>query len=286
VEEDLPHQASPRLAADVARNRAELEAILQRAHHGAILRDGVRVVLAGKPNVGKSSLLNALLRRDRAIVTPIAGTTRDTLEEAADIYGILMFLIDTAGLAETTDPIERLGIARGSQALASAGIVLAVLDASAPPDAMDVRALQCVQDARPSGPLALVLNKVDLAPSARMADFLAIFPPGLRPDQSVCCSAATGAGIESLEDTLAQLALGGQQLDADSILVENTRQRQALEDALLALDVALDGLGGERPPELICIDLRTALEALGRITGHNVGEAVLNRIFSDFCIGK
>jgi tRNA modification GTPase len=151
---------------------------------------------------------------------------------------------------------------------------------------MDARALQSVLDARPSGPLALVLNKIDLAPSARTVDFLAVFPPGLSPDQSICCSAATGEGIEALEDTLAQLALGGQHLDAESTLVENARQRQAIEDALSALNVALDGLRSERPPELVCIDLRSALEALGTITGHNVGEAVLARIFSDFCIGK
>jgi tRNA modification GTPase len=286
VEEDIPQQAAPRLAADVAAARSELAVIAQRAHHGAILHDGVRVVLAGKPNVGKSSLLNALLRRDRAIVTPIAGTTRDTLEEAADIHGIPMFLIDTAGLTETDDPIERLGIARGSQALASAGIVLAILDASAPPDALDRQALQWLRDARPAGPLVLVLNKIDLAPDSDEADFSAAFPPDLAPDRTVCCSASTGAGIDTLEDILSALALGGEQLDADAALVETARQRLAIEDALIALDAALTGFQQGRPPEIICIDLRSALEALGTITGDNVSEAVLDRIFSDFCIGK
>ena len=284
VEEDLPERAAPLLIARLDALLAELATLLQRAGHGALLRDGVRVVLAGKPNVGKSSLLNALLRRDRAIVTPIAGTTRDTLEELAEIGGLPMYLIDTAGLIETADPVERLGIARSGEALRAAAIAALVLDASAPPDHRDREALLAVRAAT-EAPLLLVLNKCDLAAPAG-AQIDALFHGGPAPAASVSCSAVTGERLDRLEDALAALALGGTALDAEDTLVENARQRHCLEEAGAALHIAREGLVAGRPAELVALDLRRALEALGGATGQQVTEAVLDRIFRDFCIGK
>jgi tRNA modification GTPase len=295
VEEDLPEQAAPDLAETVAEARLAVEEILRRAAHGTILRDGVRVVLAGKPNVGKSSLLNALLRRDRAIVTEIPGTTRDTLEEAVDIHGLPIFLVDTAGLAETNDPVERLGIARSAAALREAGIIALVVDAGAPPDASDLAAVAAIHQHAPHVPLVLVLNKCDLPTRAAPSSFIALLNSGESGADGesngqtisvVECAAATGQGLDALEDTLAAIALGGEQLDAENTLIERGRQRQALQDTVQALATAEQGLRQGRPSELVCIDLAAALEALGTVTGRNVSEAVLDRIFHDFCIGK
>jgi tRNA modification GTPase len=292
TEEDLPEHAAPELADAVAQARVELERLLRRAGHGALLRDGVRVVLAGKPNVGKSSLLNALLRRDRAIVTAIPGTTRDTLEEAVDIHGLPMFLIDTAGLGETSDPIELLGIARSTEAVRRAGIVVLVMDVSSPPDAADQAAVAAVGRLAPRTPLLLVLNKRDLLTHVPAPHFADLFDrePALdsrsRTIPIVECAAATGLGLDALEDLLADTALAGQTLDVEDTLVDNARQLQALEEAVRSLLAAEAGLRATRPPELACIDLRAALESLGAVTGRNVSEAVLDRIFQDFCIGK
>ena len=286
VEEDLPEHAAPQLLATLGEAEDALAALLARAEHGTLLRDGVRVVLAGKPNVGKSSLLNALLRRDRAIVTPLPGTTRDTLEEAADIHGLPMFLIDTAGLAESEDLVERLGIARGTEALRHAAIVLLIVDGSRQPEDADRRAAHAVRDVAPRTPLLLAMNKCDLPDGAASGAYDALLDGAEPAAALVRCSAASGAGLSALEDALADLALDGESLDAGSTLVENPRQRQALEEAMAALAAAQTGLGAGHAPELICIDLRAALEALGTVTGQDVGEAVLDRLFGEFCIGK
>lgn len=286
VEEDLPQHAGPQLLATLGEAEVTIAALLARAGHGTLIRDGVRVVLAGKPNVGKSSLLNALLRRDRAIVTPIPGTTRDTLEEAADIHGLPMFLVDTAGLVESEDVVERLGIARGTEALRHAAIILLIVDGSRQPDDADRRAALAVRDTAPRTPLLLAVNKCDLPDGAPVEAYEALLAGTEPAARLVRCSADRGAGLSEIEDILADLALGGEALDAGSTLVERPRQRQALEEAAAALAAARTGLRVGRAPELVCIDLRAALEALGGVTGQDVGEAVLDRLFGEFCIGK
>ena len=220
------------------------------------------------------------------IVTPVAGTTRDTLEEAADIHGLPMFLIDTAGLTETDDLVERLGIARGTEALRNAAIVLLIVDGSRQPDDADRRAVRAVREAAPRTPLLLAINKCDLPDGATTGAFEALLEDTEAAAALVRCSAAAGAGLPALEDALADLALGGESLDAGSTLVESPRQRQALAEAVAALTAAQAGLGTGRAAELVCIDLRAALEALGTVTGQDVGEAVLDRLFGEFCIGK
>jgi len=286
VEEGLPEQAAPRLAAELDGTSQELTALLRRATHGAILRDGVRVVLAGRPNVGKSSLLNALLRRDRAIVTPVPGTTRDTLEEPADIHGLPMYLIDTAGITDTGDLVERIGVERARAAVETAALVVLIVEAGSAVSRDDVQAASAIRTVAQRAPMLLVMNKADLAPAARGEAFDLLFSADWRPREVIRCSALTGQGLAELEDALARMALGNEALDAEETLVETARQVQALREAEAALGKALEGLRTERIVELVCIDLRTALESLGSVTGMNVSEAVLDRIFSDFCIGK
>jgi tRNA modification GTPase len=288
VEEGLPEKQTAEQIEALEAARAGISELLSRASHGALLRDGVRVVLAGKPNVGKSSLLNALLRRDRAIVTPIAGTTRDTLEEAADILGVPMYLVDTAGLTKTEDAVEKIGVERGRAAIASAGIVVLTIDAAGPLEQADRDAASVIRETAPAAPLVIAVNKCDLPSRAARSeiDNTGRAVGAWHPFDTVRCSAVTGDGLATLEDALARAALGGAALHAEDTLVENARQAQALREALDSLDRTLQGLACNRPVELVCIDLREALDALSGITGVNVTEAVLDRIFADFCIGK
>jgi tRNA modification GTPase len=197
-----------------------------------------------------------------------------------------MYLVDTAGLAESDDPVERLGIARGAEAMRAAALVALVVDGSAPPSQEDLRAASTVRGHAPHTPVLLVRNKCDLPSGAPPDAFTGLLRDCLPIQCTVSCSAVSGEGLAALEDALADLALGGETLVADQTLVENARQRQALSGAVAALATAAAGLEANLPAELVCIDLRAALDALGALTGENVGEAVLDRIFADFCLGK
>ena len=258
--------------------------VLATARGGIILREGLRAVLAGAPNVGKSSLLNLLLRVERAIVTPIAGTTRDTLEEPVNIRDIPVYLVDTAGLTATDDPVERLGVERSRAAIASAGLLLLVADISRPLDERDRDAFDAARTLAPDTPALLILNKADLPPALDPATVPPLFDN--RPPTTIALSAATGAGLDALEEAIATTALGGGALTPDTAIVESSRHRRALEEALENLEATRAGLRADVPLDLICSDLRAATVALGAITGQNVTEDLLDRIFGEFCIGK
>ena len=262
-------------------NTAECEAALQTAHRqiadllatadsGILVREGLSVVLAGRPNVGKSSLLNALLRTNRAIVTAIPGTTRDVLEETVNLNGVPLRLSDTAGLRETTDEVEQIGVARTRESLSAADLVLLVLDAetSETPEDADLRHLLADR------PHLVVWNKWDL--SAQMA-----LPPG-----GVAVSALTGWNLDALEAAILQHALGGASSISESVLVTHARHKQALSAASLQIDAARQSLAEGLPADFASIDLRGALNTLGTITGETATEDVIAEIFSRFCIGK
>ncbi len=285
VEEGIPGAAVETLLARLDAAKQGLDALLSTARGGVILREGLRAVLAGAPNVGKSSLLNRLLRAERAIVTPVAGTTRDTVEEPANIRDLPVYLVDTAGLTETDDLVERIGVARGRAAIESAGLLLLVADASRPLDERDRAAFTVARALAPDTPAILILNKADLPRALDEGDALPLF--GERPPGAiVACSAATGLGLDALEDAIASTALGGDLLAPDTAVVDNARHRRALEEAVAALIAARDGLAVAFPLDLVCSDLRAAVTALGTITGQDVTEDLLTRIFGDFCIGK
>ena len=261
--------------------QAALEAIarlLAGADQGVIVRQGARAALVGRPNAGKSSLLNALLRVERAIVTAIPGTTRDTLEETANLGGVPVVLIDTAGITETADLVEQIGVERSRAALDRADLVLLLLDGSQPLSAQDA-AIARLTHGRPT---VIVQTKADLPPLAEVAP-LAEAHPLLRGRVQV--SAQTGAGLDELGATVAQILLGGLPL-SDARLVTNPRHREALRQAHSAVAEAQVGLAEGRPVDLIAVDLHDAVARLGEITGETVEDDLLNMIFSRFCIGK
>jgi tRNA modification GTPase len=254
-----------------------LHRVLAGADRGIIMRQGVRVVIVGRPNAGKSSLLNALLRTNRAIVTPVPGTTRDTLEETLNLHGIPVVLVDTAGLNELAQDLpEQLGIERSRTALSQADLVLFVVDGAEPLGEAD-RAIAASLGGRPT---VVVINKADLPLAVGYADDLPIVGPRIR------VAALSGQGVSELEDRMATMILGGEVTAAEPPLIHTQRHKTALERALAHVQAArgahLDGL----PVDFVAIDLAAACDQLGEITGETVTEDLLETIFSRFCIGK
>ncbi len=299
-EEEVPAPDRGDLLASVDRAAATIATLLAGAERGRVVREGWRCAIVGRPNVGKSSLLNALLRMDRAIVTPIAGTTRDTIEEGALLGGVACHLIDTAGIAPTDDAVERIGVARSRAALESADCALIVLDRAAelrPEDRAvlaEVAALQHLTEGQIPMPHALlILNKSDLEQRLDDADLAAaLAPAGSVPAAGlvlaappITLAAATGAGLADLEAVVAQVALGGSDTGS-APLVTRARHRDALRRAAEALAQARATLDAGLPLDLAAEDLRDALHALGTITGESITEDLLTSIFSEFCIGK
>lgn len=288
-EEEVPAPDRDELARLTAEARGEVATLLAGADRGRVLREGLRVALVGRPNVGKSSLLNTLLGTERAIVTPIAGTTRDTIEERAIVGGIPLYLVDTAGLSASADPIERLGVERSRQAAASADLWLLILDGSLllnPRDAQAADELRALAEERaaegvPAPGVLLVLNKADL-PQAVDVDEAATLWPGARV---VRTSALTADGVAELEAAIAQVTERGE-ARAGEVLVSSARHQDALRRASDALAAAAGAIASGLPLDLVAIDLREALSALGEITGETASADLLDRIFAEFCIGK
>ncbi len=274
---------------------------------GKILRDGLNVAIVGRPNVGKSTLLNAMLRSERAIVTPIPGTTRDTIEESVAIRGIPVLLTDTAGIRETDDAVERIGVERAKAVIANADLSLMVLDASNGVCPDDVLAAQLVRNAWDNDALTsgvrnyglnrciVIWNKCDLVDQQELERLSQVTPlgfePGLLPVMRV--SAATNTGIEELEEAvIAPYACNsdeGSFSNADpiaSVVVSNARHSQALDAARESLIHAVQSARSAMPGDFIALDVRGALDALGHITGETVTEDIIHRVFKDFCVGK
>jgi len=275
VDEDISFLQRDELVRIVREAFAVVQKLEATAQEGRILREGALVVILGRPNVGKSSLLNRLLREDRAIVTAIPGTTRDVIEEAIDLDGVMIRLVDTAGVRESDDIVEQEGIKRTRLAQDEADILLLVVDRSAPLTDGDQVLLRAVRDRKHM----VLLNKADLADTVK-ADAALVGHP------VYAVSAKTGLGVEPVKSALrAQLVSGGFEA-AESVTVTSVRHRDALRRAAESLGQALESVQCGMAGELVSIDVRAAADALGEITGAITTEEILGRIFSEFCIGK
>lgn len=255
----------------ISQSLKHIEDLILSYERGKIIRKGAVVTLSGQPNVGKSSLLNRLLEEDRAIVTDIPGTTRDTIEEQIDLNGITVTLVDTAGIRDTDDPVEREGTRRSRQYMDRAAIVLYIVDGSLPPSCLDLDNISRYDHA------LLVLNKSDLGIYSGWQRVQSLHPP-------IILSAKTGDGISSLRDRVRETLLGKSDLPDE--IVTRERHVLALQQASRGLSQALQSLEFGNPGEIIAMDLRVALDALAAIIGETTPDDVLDQIFKTFCIGK
>lgn len=272
-DEEIPDFQMGEFTATLQNIAAKLDQMLRSFEHGKILRHGVQAVILGKPNVGKSSLLNALAGFERVIVTDIAGTTRDTVEQSVRLGKVLLRLVDTAGIHQTEDRVEALGVARSEEAAKQADLALFVCDGSQPLDDEDRYAMDAAMDAPRS--IALI-NKSDLKQ--------VVLPSDLPFDTVIEISAKENAGLDSLED-MVNLWFADQ-APCDGSILTNTRQAGAVERAKKAVEAALDSMYLGMTPDAVLVDVEGAMEALGEITGRTVREDITNRIFERFCVGK
>ena len=276
-----------RVADQLSQAISEISKLLSSYRVGKIYRDGVKVALAGAPNVGKSSLLNAFLREERAIVTSVPGTTRDIIEESVSLEGLLFNIIDTAGLRETADPVEREGVRRAEERQRSCDILLIMLDCTRPLEPGEASSVvKLVTDTESRGASCLVLiNKIDLAKTSQIA-FVELSEI-LSKHPVLEISAMTLQGFGRLESELVRLAMGGSIAPADSgVMITNARHFSVLQRSKSNLELALDSTTSGKSSEFIAVDLRAALDAIGEILGVVTTEDILNSIFSRFCIGK
>lgn len=277
-EEDIEDLATRQVSETLTRLIADMDELIKTANTGKILREGMATAIIGKPNVGKSSLLNALLGEKRAIVTDIPGTTRDVIEEYVNIGGVPLKVVDTAGIRETADVVERIGVERAREVVSEADLILLVLDASAELTAEDKTVLDLL-----AGRQAIILvNKSDLPEVIDVAEVgrLAAGKTIIR------ISALEGTGVNELEKAIVGMVYSGQVIQAEGAFVTNVRHKHLLSQSRGLLVEALSTAQAGMPPDCIVVDLRSSWDVLGEITGETVGEDILDQIFSQFCIGK
>lgn len=271
---DYPDEDLEDITIDDIRNTADecrgmAQRLLATADSGRIIREGIRASIAGKPNVGKSSLLNRLAGAERAIVTDVAGTTRDVIEEYINLDGVPLILEDTAGIRDTADAVEKIGVERSRKSIETADLVIAVFDASAPPDDEDKKILEETEGKK----RIILVNKTDLQEPSQM------------PEGAIAISAKTGEGIDEFKEKVKQMFNLGMTV-GDGAAVTNMRHKTALFEAERALSRTVEALDAGIPSDIVSIDINIAIQALGEITGETVPDDIVNAIFHEFCVGK
>ncbi len=273
--------------------RKEIQKLIDTYDSGRIMKEGIQTVILGRPNAGKSSLMNVLLGEDRAIVTDIAGTTRDILEEHINLEGISLNIVDTAGIRQTQDVVEQIGVERARSYADQADLIIYVIDASMPLDESDHEILRLIE-----GKTSIILlNKSDLDMVVTEADVERTYfasNPSIENVKEIkkftipviSISVTEKNGINLLKETLKLMFFEGNLAFNDEIYITNIRQKTALWDAFSSLEKVIDSIEAGMPEDFYSIDLMDAYEALGRITGETMGEDLVNEIFSKFCMGK
>ena len=277
-EEDIEDVTYTKVQDSIHQTCGEIEKLLANAHTGKILREGLRTAIVGRPNVGKSSLLNALLQEERAIVSQYAGTTRDVIEEQLLLDGVPLVLADTAGIRSTDDFVEKIGVEKSRQLLQTAELVICVIDGSAGLTEEDEAILEAAADK----PCVLIVNKSDLGLNVDMD----VLKQRFGADKVMLLSAKTLHGVDSFTKWLKNYVYGSEGTLGDGAYVQNARQERLLRQALQSLEDASSAAENMLPYDCIVIDARTAIDLLGEITGDTVQDEIINEIFSRFCIGK
>lgn len=257
--------------------KKKVQKLLSSADDGKMIQEGIRTVILGKPNAGKSSLLNFLVGEDRAIVTEIAGTTRDTLEEYISLHGISLRIIDTAGIRETEDVVEKIGVEKARQMAEKADLILYVVDSSQPLDENDQEIMELLRGRKS----IVIYNKTDLASAVDMGSL-----KEKTGSQVIPVSVVEETGVEELEKAIREMFFQGEISFDDEVYITNARHKAALGEAEKSLEMVTESIEAGMPEDFFSIDLMGAYEALGRILGESLGEDLVNEIFSKFCVGK
>ncbi|BAO08452.1 tRNA modification GTPase MnmE [Enterococcus mundtii QU 25] len=255
-----------------------IEVLLATSQQGKVLREGLSTAIIGRPNVGKSSLLNHLLREEKAIVTDIAGTTRDVIEEYVNVRGVPLKLIDTAGIRETEDIVEQIGVARSRKALAESELILLVLNQSEPLTIEDEQLLEATKGLK----RIILLNKTDL-PKQLEEDKLLLL---IEDEPVFAVSVANNEGLDRLETAISELFFGGQTGERDATYVSNTRHIALLEKAAISLQEVIAGIDAGMPVDLVQMDMTRCWDYLGEVVGDSVQDELITQLFSQFCLGK
>lgn len=256
----------------------QIQQLIDSAKTGRILREGLKSLIVGKPNVGKSSLMNALLKESRAIVTDIPGTTRDVIEEQLNLRGIPLVLMDTAGIRETEDLVERIGVERAKQLFEEADLVMMMMDSSTPVSKDDLTILSMIQKRK----ALIIINKTDLPTVLSQEDL----PDWIDEHQILKISLLEKEGLDQLEEALESLIFNGEKKAKEKQMVTHIRHQQALENAYVALEEGIKALKQRMPLDFVQVDYQEAMDQLGIIIGESVKEDLIDHIFSNFCIGK
>ncbi len=261
---------------------AEVENLLASSENGELLKEGINTVIIGKPNAGKSSLMNVLLGRDRAIVTDIAGTTRDVLEEQINLNGITLNIVDTAGIRDTDDIVEKIGVDKAKEYLLNGDLIIYVVDSSTELDENDEKIISMLSDKR----ALIILNKSDLSQITSEQVIGEVLKQNNIEKSVISISAKKHTGIDKLEDTIKEMFFQGEILFNDEIYITNVRQKTALNSALDSFRMVQQSIDNGMPEDFYSIDLMSGYEELGSIIGEALGEDLVNEIFSKFCMGK